>query len=157
LKPLEAVAERVSVAPIDALWPLVEDIVRLGRFSPEFVRGEWLGSARSAKSGARFRGFNRWGPLRWSTDCEIVELDAPRRLVFDARHWSGATTRWSYELKSRGEVTTIIESFETIDSPALIHLLDRLSGRPRRLRSGMAETVEALSRQAEQDARSTLS
>lgn len=142
------VSWRSPAAP-DALWPLLIDVTQMGRWSPECTGGSWLDDASKPVVGARFRGTNRLGPLRWSTTCEFVAVEEGRRLVFDALHWSGATTRWAFELIPDGDATVLRERFETRDSPGLVLLLDRLAGRPRRLLSSMRTTLQRLSTAAE--------
>jgi Polyketide cyclase / dehydrase and lipid transport len=142
------VSFRSPVAP-ESLWPLLSDITQMGRWSPECTDGRWLGEASTPLVGKHFRGANRWGPVRWSTTCEIVAVGEGRHLTFDARHWSGATTRWAFELIPDGDGTMLRERFETRDSPSWVLLLDRLAGRPRRLVSSMKTTLQRLSDSAE--------
>jgi hypothetical protein len=96
-----------------------------------------------------FRGLNRKGALRWSTTCTIIIAEPDRLLTFDARHWSGATTRWTYALTPNSHGTTVRESFRTINSPAAVIILDQLAGRPRSLQSAMETTLRRLCREAE--------
>lgn len=107
----------------------------------------WTVARWSVETGCRraIPGANRWGPVRWSTTCEIVAVEEGRHLAFDARHWSGATTRWAFELIPDAGGTVLRERFETRDSPGLVLLLDRLAGRPRRLASTMKTTLQRLS------------
>lgn len=149
LKPLSGEARHHSSAEPDALWNLLTDVMRMGQWSPECLGGQWLDGATEAGEGARFRGNNRWGPLRWSTTCHVAEADRPHRFVYGARHWSGALTRWSYELIPDAQGTLLIERFETVGTPAWVLLLDRIGKRPRRLRQGMSTTLARLSAAAE--------
>lgn len=142
------VSFRSPAAP-ESLWPLLSDVTQMGRWSPECTGGRWLDHAAKPVLGAHFRGANRWGPVRWSTTCEIVAIEEGRHLAFDARHWSGATTRWAFELIPDGDGTVLRERFETRDSPSWVLLLDRLAGRPRRLVSSMKTTLQRLSDWAE--------
>jgi len=52
-------------APPDLVYELVADVTRMGKWSPECYRCEWLDVATSASVGARFRGYNRRGNYRW--------------------------------------------------------------------------------------------
>ena len=142
------VSFRSPAAP-ESLWPLLSDVTQMGRWSTECTGGRWLDGASKPVVGARFRGANRWGPVRWSTTCEIVAVEEGRHLAFDARHWSGATTRWAFELVPDAGGTVLRERFETRDSPGLVLLLDRVAGRPRRLESTMKTTLQRLSDSAE--------
>jgi uncharacterized protein YndB with AHSA1/START domain len=142
-----------SAASADAIWALLRDVTQMGRWSPECTGGTWLSSGSSNTvsdplPGSQFRGTNRLGPLQWSTTCTIVAVEPGRLLVFDARHSSGATTRWVFELRPESNGTTLRESFRTINSPAVVIAIDRLAGRPRRLQKGMRATLERLSAEA---------
>lgn len=142
------VSVRSAAAP-DAIWALLCDVTQMGRWSPECTGGTWLNGASDPLPGSRFRGTNRIGRLQWSTTCTIVAVEPGRLLVFDACHWSGATTRWVFELEPEDIGTIVRESFRTINSPAVIIVLDRIAGRPRRLLAGMRATLERLSAEAE--------
>lgn len=149
---LAAEVSRYSVAAADTIWALLSDVTQMGRWSPECRGAAWLDTSDQLP-GSRFRGANRVGPLRWSTICTIIAADPGRLLVFDARHWSGATTRWLFELSPQHTGTIVCESCRTLNSPAVIILLDRLAGRPRRLRWAMRTTLERLSEEAERRSR----
>lgn len=56
----------------ERVWDRVSDITRMGEWSPERERAEWL-EGTGAAVGACFRGYNRRGKVRWST--------------VPARHW----------------------------------------------------------------------
>ena len=59
-------------APPEQVWSLLADIERMGEWSPECYRVNWLGGATSpAQPGARFKGWNKSGLLRWSMPCEV--------------------------------------------------------------------------------------
>jgi hypothetical protein len=138
-----------SPATADSLWTLLSDVTEMGRWSPECTGGRWLDGASEPLAGARFRGTNRWGMLRWSTTCEVIAAEPGRRLTFDARHWSRATTRWTFELTPDGDTTVLRERFETRGTPGPVLLLDRLAGRPHRLLMSMKMTLRRLSQAAE--------
>ncbi|MGH3556080.1 MAG: SRPBCC family protein [Mycobacterium sp.] len=148
-KPLSGEASRHSNVAPETLWDLLTDVTRMGQWSPECTGGQWLDGATEAAEGARFRGTNRWGPLKWSTTCHVDEADRPRRFGYRAHHRSGALTRWSYELIPDAGGTLLIEKYETVGTPTLVLLLDRISQRPRRLQRGMSTTLARLSAAAE--------
>ena len=161
MKPLEGSASRRASASPDAVWRLVSDVTQMGRWSPECIGGEWLDGATEAVPGARFRGRNRMAFIRWSTVCTVVAAERGRLFSFEARHWSGATTRWTFEVDGHDDrdrfpsvsETVLRESYRTGESPAFILLLDRLFRRPRRLQAGMRTTLERLSEGADRDGR----
>src|SRR5687768_14377997 len=52
-------------APPERCYALVTDIGRMGEWSPETVRAQWLDGATAPAVGARFRGTNKEGVIRW--------------------------------------------------------------------------------------------
>jgi uncharacterized protein YndB with AHSA1/START domain len=69
-------------APADTVYELVSDVRRMGEWSPECERCEWLGGAVRAVAGARFRGHNRIGARRWSTVSTVVAAEPGRAFGF---------------------------------------------------------------------------
>ena len=134
-------------ASAEAIWALLTDVTRMGEWSPECHRCEWLDGSGPA-IGARFRGHNKWGPLRWSTVSEVVGVEPSREFAFLARHWTGATTRWTYTLEPNNRGTRVTETYETVDTPAWILTLERMMRREDRLARGMRVTLERLGRAA---------
>lgn len=140
----DSVSAQIDAEP-DRVWRLVTDVTRMGEWSPECYRCEWVDGAGPA-IGARFRGHNRWGPMRWRTVSEVVACEPGREFAFLARHWTGATTRWTYRFEPADGGTRVTESYETLEGPTVILTLDKLLQRPRRLRSGMQMTLERIGR-----------
>src|SRR5438552_2915615 len=67
---MERVRGQVSVtigAPPEVVWRMIADVRRMGEWSPETYRCEWIAPATAPVVGARFRGYNRRGLLRWPT------------------------------------------------------------------------------------------
>ena len=142
----DSVSTEIDADP-ELLWGLVTDVTRMGEWSPECYRCEWVGGT-GPTVGARFRGHNRMGPLRWSTLSEVVASDPPREFSFVAKHWSGAATTWTYRFEPTDRGTRVTESYETGTGPVIVLSLDRLLGRPRRLNAGMRTTLVRLAREA---------
>jgi hypothetical protein len=125
-------------APIDAVWRVVADVTRVGEWSHECRRVEWLDGATAAAPGVRFRGTNKAGPWTWSRVNEIVAADAPRRLV-----WRTVPTllfpdssEWRVELAPVDGGTRIVQSYEVLRAPALLGRLYALVIPAHRDRSG---------------------
>ena len=76
------VVEVDVAAPGDTVYELVSDVGRMGEWSPECERCEWVGGAERAALGARFRGHNRIGARRWSTVSTVVAADRGRAFGF---------------------------------------------------------------------------
>ena len=89
-------------APAEVVWGLVSDLTRMGEWSPENTGGKWLGGATGPAVGARFKGSNRKGQLRWSTVSTIVESDEPNVLTWDVAVGPLPVARWSFRIEPDG-------------------------------------------------------
>lgn len=109
-------------APIEAVRAVLHDVTRQGEWSHECVETTWLDGATEAKVGARFRGRNAQGMVRWGRTCEIVS-SGPDELAW--RTVSTAlypdTTRWTIRLSTTptGE-TRIEQSFDAGGAPKVL-------------------------------------
>ncbi len=147
LRMTDQFAGQVSIAfahPIDKVWAVVGDLDRIGEWSPECDRVEWVAPSLGPASGALFIGRNRLGPFRWSTRCEIEVWEPGREFSYVARHVTGAATRWTFRLRAVGNGTEVTERFETVGSPRFMMLGDRVARRPAVLKRGMEKTLAAM-------------
>src|ERR1700741_5496588 len=62
-------------APPDLVYDLIADVTRMGEWSPECYRCEWLDGATAAAAGARFRRYNRRVLLRWERTAGVGTAD----------------------------------------------------------------------------------
>jgi uncharacterized protein YndB with AHSA1/START domain len=146
--------DEVSVhvdAPPERVWDLVTDLPNMGRFSPENTGGRWLGGASGPAVGARFRGWNRHGFVRWFTHSRVTAAEPPRHFEFEVRE-SGM--RWGYRLEPEGGGTRLTEYREQARGVSpLVRLVQRsgLIGRDREdlMVDGMRETLERVKAAAE--------
>jgi len=107
-------------AAIDDVWEVVRDPTRVGEWSHECLDGEWVGGATEARPGARFRGRNRQGLLRWGRLCEVMSADdhelvwqtVPTRLYPDS-------TVWALRLSPVDGGTRIEQTFQVVKGSAL--------------------------------------
>jgi uncharacterized protein YndB with AHSA1/START domain len=108
-------------APVEAVWALLSDVTRTGEWSVECRGAEWLHGATTATAGAKFRGRNRRNATRWSRICEVLEVDAPHRLVWRTlpTRLLPDSTRWEFELASTGTGTKLTERMQILKIPAL--------------------------------------
>lgn len=137
-------------APPERVYAIVADITSMGERSPECCRCEWLDGAAGAVVGARFRGYNRIGPLRWSTTCVITTADVGRELAFDVMSGHGRLeTQWRYALEPAGSITRLTESYQFVWCPALARVAEIPFPRDRQLRRGLVETLDHVKRLAE--------
>jgi len=98
----------VNATP-EALYDLVTDIPKMGRLSPECTGGKWLGGATGPVVGAKFRGTNKRGRIRWSTVNRVVEAERGKVFAFET---DGSGARWTYRFEADGEATVVSESRE---------------------------------------------
>lgn len=123
--PLAGRVEVMAEAPPDACWRLLADVTRTGEWSHECHRVEWLDGADTPVPGARFRGWNRSGRLRWSRTCEVVAAVAPRELAWRtvSTPLLPDSTEWRVLLEPAGSGTRIVQSFEVTKLPRLLEAL----------------------------------
>ncbi len=93
----------------EALYDLVTDIPNMGRLSPECTGGKWLGGATGPVVGAKFRGTNKRGRIRWSTVNRVVEAEPGKVFAFET---DGSGARWTYRFETDGDATVVSESRE---------------------------------------------
>jgi uncharacterized protein YndB with AHSA1/START domain len=128
------------------VYALITDVTRMGDWSPETIKAEWLDGATHAEVGARFKGTNRLGKAKWSTKPTITEATPGQTFAFKVPGRSGAA--WRYDLEATDGGTLVTESVaQSRPSPLPIRLLQRKAGvtdRNAHLRVGMATTLERL-------------
>jgi hemerythrin-like domain-containing protein len=120
--PRSGQVEVVVDAPIDAVWRVVADVTRVGEWSHECRRVEWLDGATTPAPGVRFRGVNKAGPWSWSRVNEVIVADKPQTLV-----WRTIPTmlypdssEWRITLNSAEGGTRIMQSFQVLRAPAVL-------------------------------------
>lgn len=139
-------------APPERVWALLADVERMGEWSPECYRVHWLAGARSpATVGARFKGSNRFGWLRWSMTCEIKSADPGQELAWSTVKGERELVRWRYRLAPTGGGTELTESFEVVWLPIDARIAEDylMRDRDRRRLEAMRETLERIKAVAE--------
>ena len=134
---------RIAATP-DRLYDLVSDVTRMGEWSPECRGGEWLDRASGPTVGARFRGYNRMGPYRWSTTSKVVVADAGREFAFTVMARGREATRWRYRFQRVDDETVVTESYEFVWAPWYLAIGDVVMRRDRQLRKGIRSTLARL-------------
>jgi hypothetical protein len=117
--------EVVVGAVLHDVWRVVSDVTRIGEWSHECRSARWLGGASAPAPGARFRGRNRAGWMRWSRTAEVVAVDEPRELVWRTipTLFFPDSTEWRIRLAATAQGTAITQSFTVLRAPWLV---DRL-------------------------------
>jgi hypothetical protein len=109
----DEVSVHVDARP-EAVYALVADITRMGEWSPECYRTEWIGGNTEARPGVRFKGYNKYHRVKWSTVVEIEVAEPGRELTFAVLGTGRKRTRWSYRFAEAGGGTDITETRESV-------------------------------------------
>ena len=131
----------------EQVWDALADIERMGEWSPECHRVQWLDGARSpARVGARFKGSNKYDWLKWSMKCEVKVADRGRELAWSTMRGNREVVRWSYLMESAEGGTDLTESFECIWMPFEARLAEDvlMRDRDRRRKDAMRATLEQI-------------
>src|SRR5438309_7354464 len=134
-------------APPERVWSVLADIEKMGEWSPECYRVQMLGGASSPASvGARFKGWNKSGLLRWSMQCEVKAADPGREYTFATVRKGREVTRWRYMLQPSNGGTDVTESFEAVWWPLDVRFFEDIvmRGRDRQREKGMRATLERI-------------
>ncbi len=140
-------------APPAVVYGVVSDVTRMGEWSPETIKCEWLDGATAPAVGARFKGSNKRGFLRWSTKPTVVAVDPGRAFAFEV----GSDVRWTYRADADGAGTNLTESFEVLADlawyyPLIERYLMGIKDRRADLERGMTETLERIKHVVESEA-----
>ena len=127
----------------DVVYGIVSDVTRMGEWSPETTKCEWLDGATGPAVGARFKGTNKRGFVTWSTKPTVVVAEPGREFAFDV----GTDTRWTYRFDEEGAGTNLSESFEMLRDMRWYYAfaerwLMGVKDRRADLERGMAATLE---------------
>ena len=135
-------------APPATVWALISDVTRMGEWSPETYRAEWIRGSTGPAVGARFRGWNR-RPFfqRWSTRPRVRACEPEREFTFALGLPRRDFVVWRYVLDADGSGTTVTESV-TVRGWALYGLL-RPRRREQQLIDGMRVTLARIKQAAE--------
>jgi hypothetical protein len=141
-------------APAEVVYDLVANLPRMGEWSPECTRVAWRGDATGSAVGARFRGWNRVGPVRWFTEGTIVEAERGRALVFDVALLRFPIARWAYRFEpdAIGKGCTVTEEWTDHRSTpyrAVTGVYTTVRDRPTHNRAGMERTLAQIKTAAE--------
>jgi len=110
----DSVSVQVS-APPERVYELVADVTRMGEWSPECYRCEWLEGATEPTVGARFKAHNKRRLLRWSNSPTVVVADEGREFGFSRTMLGAGEYVWRYRFEpSPDGGTQVTESYEAV-------------------------------------------
>ena len=97
-------------APPEIVYGVVSDVTRMGEWSPETVKCEWLDGAIGPRRWRSFQGHEQ----AWHPDM-VDEADGGRgrpgrEFAFEV----GTDVRWTYRFAAEGTGTRLTESFEML-------------------------------------------
>jgi hypothetical protein len=112
--PRKCRTEAIVHALVEDVWHVIADVTRTSEWSHECYQVTWLDGATAATPGARFRGRNRSGRLRWSRTCEVVTLDAPHEIAWRTLPTLlfPDCTEWRITLEPIGTETRIVQTYQ---------------------------------------------
>jgi uncharacterized protein YndB with AHSA1/START domain len=143
-------AIEIAASP-EHVYGLVSDVPRIGEWSPECYRAEWLDGACSARVGARFRGYNRRGPIRWHTTAVVTAAEPATEFAFTVIHdrTGREQTHWRYELNPTSVGTMLTESFQFLWCPIGNRISELFIPRGSQVNRGIEQTLRAVKSAAE--------
>lgn len=131
----------VDASP-DTVYSAVSDVSRMGEWSPETINCEWLDGATGPAVGARFKGTNKRGIVKWSTKPAVVAANPGHEFTFEVDD----AVRWTYRVEPDGTGTKLTESFEMLSDLSRFNAFAhrwvlRIKDRRADLERGMAATL----------------
>jgi uncharacterized protein YndB with AHSA1/START domain len=136
----------------ERIYALVADLPRMGEWSPECRRVEWLEGSDRPVAGARFVGHNEGGPkalLKWSRRGRVLAAEPGSQFAFVTEEGGKESTEWRYRFEPIDGGTRVTESYKVHWIPAWARIVDVPTNRHRELQQAMAHTLEQLKKVAE--------
>ncbi len=140
------VSRSIAASP-QAVFEALTDITRMGEWSPETVRAEWVNGATEAAVGASFVGHNRNDDKEWSITATIVELVPNERFFFDCSVRDFVFSKWGYSIEPADGGSLVTEYTQDLRPESSLERSAQVSGVTDRLshnRAGMEVTLERL-------------
>jgi hypothetical protein len=142
----------VIEAPAERIYALVADLPRMGEWSPECRRVEWLDGSTGPAEAATFIGHNQGGPaglMKWSRRGRVLTADPGREFAFVTEEGGRESTEWRYRLEPVEMGTRVTESYVVRWIPTWARIVDVPTNRARELRQALQQTLEQLKGAAE--------
>ena len=150
----EGTVNLVIDATPETIYRALADVTGTGERSTECRSCTWLPGTEPGAVGARFRGRNRSGLIRWSRVCEVIMADpgtafAYRTLPERIDPSRNDSTIWSFALMPYESGTTVEHSYVISKFPSAPFkaFYGRVLPQHRDMRPQMADTLQSLRRQ----------
>ena len=142
---------QIAAAP-EAVYDLIADVTRMGEWSPECYRCEWLDGATTAEVGARFRGYSRLGRVRRATTAVVSAAQRGHEFAFAVVHDKSGRdeTLWRYRLEPASGGALLTESFEFVwcPHPVVNRAVEMFIPRGSQVNRGIHETLQRIAKAA---------
>lgn len=115
-------------APPEKVYAFVSDVTNMGKLSPVCYRTEWLEGSSGPAEGARFKGWNKQGAMRWSRECQITKAEPSKAFGFSTFIKDRESTRWLYTFEPDSSGTKVTEAYEPLYAPFPVSVMDKLMG-----------------------------
>ncbi len=93
----------------DRVYDLVSDVARMGEWSPEATGAR--GVSGRLRTGDRFIGTNKFGVIRWFTNCRMLRAERGVVFEFDVNAGPLPVARWCYEFERTATGTRVVETW----------------------------------------------
>ena len=150
--PEQISVERTIRADAGRLYELISDLPRMGEWSPENTGGTWVKGSTGCALGAHFKGTNRNGRRRWSTDVVITAAEPGRRFSFDVTTGPIKVATWDYRFEQHGDTTTVVQTWtdnRAMFARKVAPLIAGVRDRRERNRQNMVATLAKMAAAAE--------
>ncbi|MEI8237886.1 MAG: SRPBCC family protein [Actinomycetota bacterium] len=138
---------RVIAATPTALYDLVADLPQMARWSPENTGGAWVKGATRATVGARFKGTNRKGSMKWSTLATVVTAEPGAEFAFAVTASGMKVAHWGFRFEAVEGGTQVTEYWDDQRNAVMAKITGmvlRVPDRSSHNRVGMEQTLERL-------------
>lgn len=145
--PEQVTVERTIHADANGLYELVSDLPRMGEWSPENTGGKWVNGATGPAVGAHFKGTNRNGVRKWSTNVVITVAKPGEQFTFDVTIGPLKVSTWDYRFGAAGDGTKVVQTWTDRRSLLVSKVAVVVAGvrdRPGRNRENMEATLAKL-------------
>jgi Polyketide cyclase / dehydrase and lipid transport len=146
--PEQISVERTIRAGARELYELIADLPRMGEWSPENTGGRWVKGSSGPTVGAHFRGSNRKGVARWTTNVVVTVADPGGEFSFDVSLGPMRIANWHYRFEElAGGKTLVVETWTDHRLPVLgtiVNLTIGVRDRQRLNRANMEATLANL-------------